>query len=425
MSAGPVDVAVVGAGMVGRPLALALARAGLDVALIDRGAPPAGAPEPLDARCTALAAGTVDWLRAEGLWHPEAARAEPIRRVRVSHRGRFGATRIDAAELGRDALGEVVDNAAFAASLDARLAGAREAARGDVHGGGRVRTHGRASVAAVREAPEALGLELRAEPGGADGSGGAGDSGDSGGAAGSLADGASTLEARLLVVADGAGSTTRGLLGIGTRRVDHDQVAVLGGVALEGDHGGTAHERFTDTGPLALLPRPGRAASYVMCIDPGARGALEALDDAAWLAHLQARFGRRAGRFARAGARAFVPLARVEARATRASRALLVGNAARLLHPVAGQGYNLALRDVAALVDALEGAADPGDAALLARYERARRTDRRRTVALTDALARAFRGRAALPGRLRAAGLVGLDLAGPVRRAFARASAGL
>ena len=391
-----VDVAVVGAGMVGRPLALALDAAGLRVALIDRAPDPRPAPasvasepsEPLDARCTALAAGTVDWLRARGLWDPHAARATSIRRVRVSHRGRFGATRIDAAELGRPSLGEVVDNAAFVASLDAV---ARERT-GIVHRDG-------ARVEAVRSLPERVELEL------------------SGGAAG--------VSARLLVVADGAGSDTRALLGIDVRRTDHDQLAVLGGVELDADHDGVAHERFTDTGPLALLPRPGRVATHVMCVDPEMREALEALDGAAWLELLQARFGRRAGRFVRAGTRVIVPLVRVEATATRAPRALLLGNAARLLHPVAGQGYNLAMRDVAALARALEAGSDPGDARLLERYERDRRPDRRRTVALTDALARGFRGRAALPARLRAAGLVGLDLAGPARRAFARVSAGL
>ena len=421
-----VDVAIVGGGMIGRPLALALDAIGLRVALIDRGAAPralefpvpdvpgpgTGGPDPrtadpdaLDARCTALAAGTVDWLRARGAWHPGAARAEPIRRVRVSHRGRFGATRIDAAELGRDALGEVVDNAAFVASLDAALAR-----------GGVARRDG-ASVASVRDVPGALELELA---GGAP----AGPSDDPPGTGPGAGD-ASRVTARLLVVADGAGSATRALLGIDTRTVDHDQLAVLGGVALDADHGGTAHERFTDTGPLALLPRPGRAATFVLCADAGERERLHAMDDAAWLEHLQVRFGRRAGRFVRIGARTIVPLARVEAARTRAPRALLLGNAARLLHPVAGQGYNLAVRDVAGLVAALDGAADPGDADLLARYERDRRGDRRRTVAATDALARAFRGRAALPGRLRAAGLVGLDLAGPARRAFARVSAGL
>ena len=413
-----VDVAVVGAGMVGLPLALALERAGLDVALIDRaaiaparhgagadgtdgtdGTDGACASDPLDARCTALAAGTVDWLGSQGLWRARAARAAAIRWVRVSHRGRFGATRIDAAELGRDALGEVVDNAAFVASL------------GDALGASAILVRAGASVGAVREVPGALELELApCGPGTADAP---------------RPDAASRLRARLLVVADGAGSSTRSLLGIDSRRTDHDQLAVLGGVALESDHESIAHERFTDSGPLALLPRPGRAASYVMCIDPEAREALEGLDDAAWLAHLQERFGRRAGRFLRAGSRVFVPLARVEASATRAPRALLLGNAARLLHPVAGQGYNLAARDVAALVRALDGAPDPGDAALLARYERDRRADRRRTVAATDALARAFRGRASGPARLRAAGLLGLDLAGPARRAFARASAGL
>ncbi len=405
-----VDVTIVGGGLVGRPLALALAAQGARVALIDRAAADDVArvqsdgrsdersaethDAALDARCTAFSAGSLDWLAAHGLWRADAALAAPIRGVQVSHRGRFGATRIDARELSRDSLGATVDNAAFVASLDPAL----DAADG-------VQRFDGLTVAAVEpeEGATSLALGLARRPEVRRG----------------------RVRTRLLVVADGAGSSTRGLLGIDVRRTDHDQLAVLGGVALERDHAGIAHERFTASGPLALLPRPGRTMSFVMCIDPEERGAVEALDDAGFLALLQERFGRRLGRFTRTGRRTCVPLQRVEAVSTRGHRALLLGNAARLLHPVAGQGYNLALRDVGALVALLKDKPDPGADWLLERFERERRDDRRRTVTLTDGLARTFRGRAALPGRLRAAGLVGLDLAGPARRAFARASAGL
>ena len=404
-----VDVAVVGGGMVGRPLALALDAVGLRVALIDRapGTPAPPPPDALGARCTALAGGTVDWLAARGLWRPEAARAEPIRRVHVSHRGRFGATRIDAAELGRDALGQVVDNAAFVASLDAALAASGVGA-----------STGRASPrCASRRARSGSSSRARTVRDGG-------------------ARGGRRASARLLVVADGAGSATRALLGIGARSVDHDQVAVLGGVALDADHGGTAHERFTDAGPLALLPRPGRTATFVLCADPSARDALEAMDDAAWLAHLQvalrasARALRRDrpahGRGARARRGGAHPRpARAAARQRRAAAAPGRGPGLQPRDARRRRGSSRRWAGVGAASVPARCRRRPGHAALLARYERDRRGDRRRTAAATDALARAFRGRAALPGRLRAAGLVGLDLAGPARRAFARASAGL
>jgi len=399
------DVAIVGGGLVGAPLALALDAAGLSVALLERRAPPVSVPDdPLDQRCTALSAGSVAWLGSRGLWSALADDACPIERVHVSHRGRFGATRMTAAEEGVAALGHVVENRRVLAAFDARLAAS-----------GVRRLAGRA-LASIEHAGDISRVRHVA----ADGDAASADHG------GGDHDGAgATLSARLVVGVDGTDSAVRAALGIEVRHHDYRQSAVLGTLRLERDHAHVAHERFTDSGPLALLPRPDRIVSFVECVTPEDGERLGGLDDEAYLAHLQARFGRRLGRFVALGPRSVVALSRIEAERQSAPRALLLGNAARLLHPIAGQGYNLALRDVAALVRTLARApADPGEDALLDAFVAERRADQRRVVALTDTLARTFRGRSATLSHLRALGLVGLDTVTPLRRRFARSAMG-
>ena len=402
------DIAVVGGGLVGAPLALALADSGWDVVLLERRATPSRPPAaPLDQRCTALSAGSVRWLERQGLWSALAADACPIRAVHVSHRGRFGATRLEAAEQGVDALGQTIENRTALAALEARLET------------GAVRRHLGVRVAHVEgDAQEA---RLHLVPSGPDDP-------DRPEAP------ADVLSARLVIGVDGTESDVRAALGIGVRRVDYRQSAVLGTLALGREHEHVAHERFTENGPLALLPRPGRTASFVECVSPSAGEALATFGDEAFIDHIQSRFGYRLGRFVACGPRSVVPLERIEATRQTAGRAVLLGNAVRLLHPIAGQGYNLALRDVATLVETLApgapGAAgatssDPGEPSRLDAFAAARRGDQRRVVVLTDALARGFRGRNAALSHLRALALVGLDTVTPLRRRFARAAMGM
>jgi len=416
------DIAIVGGGLVGAPLALALAEEGHRVALLERQVTPAPLPtDALDQRCTALSAGSREWLERRGLWSALAEDACPIRTVHVSHRGRFGSTRLTAAEHGVDALGHVVENRRVLVALDVRLT--RSGVRRLV------------GVSVERVEPGTddvrVGYVSSATPVGTD----AGEGSSNAGAGG-------TLRARLVVGVDGIDSSVRAALGIGVRRHDYRQSAVLGTLALEREHGHVAHERFTDSGPLALLPRPDRTVSFVECVARTEASRIAGLGEEAFLERLQRRFGRRLGRFVASGPRSVQSLVRIEAERQVGPRTVLLGNAARLLHPVAGQGYNLALRDAAALVTALApggserglgrrygraeipSGTDPGDPARLAAFVAARRADQRRTVALTDTLARVFRGESAALGRLRAFGLVGLDTVSPLRRRFARSAMG-
>lgn len=391
-----VDIAIVGAGLVGTPLANVLSRQGWSVALIDAGnassTNTASQDEPqvssaLAQRCTALSLGTRCWLEAQGLWTEIAEDACRINQVHVSHKGFFGSTRLQAKELNVDAVGYVVNNDTLNNTYRQQLA---ETSVVHIEG---------ALVSAVVYTDDAVNIQYADH----------------------------TLSARLLIAADGVSSLVRECAGIDTRQVDYEQCAVLGTVQLQGQHHGVAYERFTDSGPLALLPRPGQYMSFVDCLEPEDRDQLTSMSDLAYLRRLQERFGHRLGRFEAVGPRFLTPLVRIEATEQIAQRTVLLGNAARLLHPVGGQGYNLAMRDVAQLQSLLaqHQDADPGSLGLLELFVQKRQADQSQVVQFTDLLARSFRGKAALPAHLRALGLITLDTFSPLRNHFARRTMGL
>lgn len=391
-----VDIIIVGAGLVGTPLACVLAKQGWSVALLDEGNSVNKSPTSnngLAQRCTALSMGTKQWFDRNGLWQAIHSDACPIEHVFVSHKGYFGSTRLHAKELDADALGYVINNERLAETLLTTLDQTNVLCLSD------------ARVTAVTLDEQQICVEHGNE----------------------------RLCARLLIAADGVSSFIRESVGIGTEQVNYEQAAVLGTLLLDTDHQCSAYERFTDTGPLALLPRPGKYMSFVDCMDSGQMSDIQALSDADYLQRLQTRFGHRLGRFKAVGERFVTPLLRIEATRQVAQRTLLLGNAMRLLHPVGGQGYNLAMRDVAQWQSLLEEGCpalhsktlDPGQAQLLDRFVKLRATDQRRTVQLTDALARGFRGSSAFPAHIRALGLIGLDTVSPLRKRFARMAMGL
>ncbi len=371
-----VDVAIVGGGLVGASLACALRTSGWRLALIEPHEPVVAAPA-WDERSIALNLASRDILRELGLWDAIARDAEPIRSTHISERGRFGVARFTAEEAGDEALGY---------NVPVRSIG--EAALGRARGIDRL-------LWRVPDAVRALAVDQRA-------------------ARLSLSSGA-TLEARLVVAADGTQSPLRRLHGIGARTEDYAQTAVLGTVEFERPHGGVAYERFTPDGPLAVLPRP-RGCAVVWTV-PGERAeAMLAWDQGRYLSELHAAFGHRLGRPLKAGRRFAYPLARVMAEALTAPRTVFVGNAAQTVHPVAAQGFNLGLRDVASLAQCLNGAEDPGDVPVLARYVECRRDDRQAISDFTDRLVRTFSNRVPGLSALRHLGLLALDLTPPVKR---------
>ena len=373
------DVVVVGGGLVGACLAIALERAGIGVALVD--AAPAGAlPEVFDQRNLSFGEATVHALDALGVSRHLRTAPAAIRRIHASRHGDFGRVVLDAADHGRDAFGQVVVARDFGDALEARL----------------------------REAPNVV----RYRP--ARFSGTPGCDGSRRRVLVDGADGPCELAAGLLVGADGTASGVRDALAIGADRDEYDQVLVVARVRMSRQPDGTAWERFGPDGPTALLPRGDGHHGLVHGVPRGQAAEVAALDEAAWLERLQAAMGWRAGRFLHSGPRSAYPMARVVARRTTAPRAVLVGNAAQTLHPIGAQGFNLGLRDALALAELLAAArdADPtqdvGSARLLESWERRRREDRARTLAFSDGLARLTSNPAPLARPLRSLGLLAL-----------------
>lgn len=394
MSVPRADVVIAGGGLVGAALACALADLPLRILVVEAVPPRAAGQPSYDDRSTALSYGSQRIAAGLGLWAALAPSASPIRHIHISDRGRLGRAELHAEEHGVPALGYVVPNRALGQALYARL-GALD----------NVTLRCPAKVVALE--PEGARARCTIED----------------------ANGRSELEAALLVVADGANSPLRARLGIEVDRYAYGQSAVIANVTTEHAADGWAFERFTEQGPVALLPRAGGDLAAIITVAEGEAAALATGPAEAYGALLRERFGDRLGAFTRIGARAHYPLALTRATSQVVGRAVVVGNAAHALHPVAAQGFNLSLRDVAALAevvaDALAAGGDAGDPAALAHYAGWRAGDQRRMSLLSDGLARVFANPLTSVGVARSLGLLAFDLLPPVKRAFAHEMMGL
>ncbi|HTW38233.1 MAG TPA: 2-octaprenyl-6-methoxyphenyl hydroxylase [Steroidobacteraceae bacterium] len=383
------DVAVVGGGLVGASLARALAGTSLATVLIESVAPGSQAQPSFDERTTALGNASRRIFQGLGVWEAIEPRAAAIRAIHISDAGRFGFARLEARDHGIEAFGYVAPNRVIGAALWERLAGAPRIA---------VRVPARLDAAVIEQ--DRVALTLRSGTG------------------------LETLAARLVVAADGADSSVRRAVGIEARTRDYGQVALVANVVADRPHEGTAFERFTPAGPIALLPSRDGSYTAVWARAPSQAEEALALGARAFLEQLQMHFGWRAGRFERCGARAAYPLRLTQARAAVHSRAVLIGNAAQALHPVAGQGFNLGLRDAAQLAEILAQASDAGAPEVLARFAAQRAIDRRGVVGFTDGLVRLF-GDSRPPVRIaRNVALLIFDLLPPAKSALARVSTG-
>lgn len=377
------DVAIVGGGLVGASLAVGLAGTPLRLALIEAAAPPPGAAR-WDERCIALNHASSAIFERLGVWEMLAPLAAPIRSTHISEQGRFGVARFTAAEAGLETLGHNVPVRALGQIL---LDRARSLPN--------TRFHCPAQLESLEPGAEHATLRLK--------------------------DGR-ILQARLVVAADGMNSAVRAQLGIGADQRDYRQSAIVTAVRTTRSHAGCAYERFTPGGPIALLPKRdpegAEACSLVWTTPAEEVEARLAWSDEDFLVAAQEAFGERLGRFTALGQRQAWPLSRVMSEQLTAPRTVFVGNAAQSLHPVAAQGFNLGLRDVAALADLLTEARDDiGADSLLQAYAERRRRDRARVSDFTDQLVRVFSNR--VPGLrgLRHLGLLALDLAPPLKDA--------
>ena len=384
------DVLIIGGGLVGASLACALENSILSVHVVEAYPLKSDLQPSYDDRTVALSWGSRCIFEGMGIWDSMADRVEAIKTIHISDKGHFGATRLRHEEEHVEALGYVAENRVLGDVLYQRL-----------QQNSKLELHCPAELLSIDQKDDRV-IATIMEKGKE-----------------------SVVSARLLVAADGVISQVRDLLHIGTSVQDYGQSAVIANVTPTFKHNNIAYERFTDTGPVAFLPMTHNRCSVVWTVPGKQAEELMRLGDEEFLQQLQQRFGFRLGLLHTVGTRHAYPLKLIETTQLVRNRVVIVGNAAHSIHPVAGQGFNLALRDIAILTELIASAEDAGDRNLLQSYVEQRQDDARRVYRFTDSLVKIFSNNNAVLGHLRAAGLVAVGLIPQLRHQLARQSMGL
>jgi 2-octaprenyl-6-methoxyphenol hydroxylase len=398
------DVIIVGAGMVGAALACALTHAPappLKLLLVEASRVQTGKAEQpgFDARSTVLSAGTVDYLKLLGLWQAMAPSAAAIKKIAVSDQGHFGGVQMNSGEAGVTALGHVVENAAIGRALNAALLQNQQLELCS-------------PVQVTKLTPHVQGMQLALQSG--------------------EAATAVNVTASLVVLAEGGRSGLAQQLGIHFNQNSYGQRAIIANVALSQPHRGIAYERFTAKGPLALLPLTPHSGRHRMALvwthPEDETDAVLALPDAEFLAKLQHDCGQRAGTLLHVGQRASYPLTLQVAEEQYRPALVLLGNVAHTLHPVAGQGFNLALRDAMALAanvrQSLRGGHSVGHSSRLQAWWHQVEQDQGRTISFSDGMTRLFSNPNPALSVLRKGGMAGLELLPPLKGLFMQQALG-
>ncbi|WP_456379728.1 2-octaprenyl-6-methoxyphenyl hydroxylase [Thiolapillus sp.] len=384
------DIIIVGGGMAGASLAIALSGHGLRIALIEAAALKVDTVPNYDDRGIALALASQRIFAALQVWDGMADQAEPIRHIHISEQGGFGLAHLDANEEQVPALGYVITARSLGAALLKRLSRLTDI---DIIAPGRVQW------ANIEDNLAHIGLQEQ------------------------------TLSARLLVAADGGNSFVRQQLCFEVQRREYGQSAITANITPGRPHHNIAYERFTCNGPMAMLPMTEQRCALIWSVRDEMAGEILSLNEQQFLSRVQQQFGWRLGRLQHAGKRSSYPLSQLYVPDTIKPRAVVIGNAAHTLHPVAGQGFNLGIRDVAALAEVvLQGAGcgeDPGSMAILRRYQEWREKDQQQVVQLTDALVRGFSNDIPPLKLARNLGLLALEGLPPARHLIARVAMGL
>ncbi len=393
------DIVVVGGGLVGASFACAVAREGLSVLVVEAVAPANEPAQPsFDARSTALSFGSRQIFDGMGLWQELAPAVTPIQHILVSDKGHLGSVELDHEELGQEALGYVAENRDLGRVLNRALDDSSS-----------LQLLSPALIVKIEPKPEGMGLRISAN------------------------DDEYSTQANLVVLAEGGRSPICQQLGIQQTVKDYDQHALIANIGFERPHDNIAFERFTADGPLAVLPlepSEGSNRGALVWTLPSARAGefMNAADDEL-LALLQAGFGDRLGTIQTIGKRFSYPLSLTRAREQVRPGLALLGNVAHTLHPVAGQGLNLALRDMTVLVEVIHGALDrgesPGDMNNLQQFLEACDSDQSRTIGLTDMLITLFSNREYGKVMARKMGMLSIEMIPALRKQFARQAMGI
>jgi 2-octaprenyl-6-methoxyphenol hydroxylase len=398
------EIVVVGGGMVGASFALALARRyGSRILVAEsqlRSGTARSSPADFDTRTTALSHGSRLIYESIGMWDRISRSAEPILGIHVSDRGHFGATRLAASALDVPALGYVAENHVLGDVLQSAV----EQSTG-------VDFFCPASISRITPVAEGMRLQL-SRPG---------DNAES------------EITAALVVLADGGKSSLADQLGIQSNVTHYAQSALISNIAFTQAHGNIAYERFTDAGPIAVLPLPAldgeQRGSLIWTLPQQEAAGILDLSESAFLNRLQERFGRRLGKITRAGSRVIYPLSLSVAREQIRPGLVLLGNVAHTLHPVAGQGMNLALRDAQVLagliVRSAEKGVSPGSMHTLAAYMSAQESDQLRTIQFSHYMTQLFSSSNPALIWARKFGLFSVDLLPAVKQVFARQAMGM
>ena len=372
------DVVIVGGGLVGLCAALALQKTKQKICLLEAATMHAPESGGLNARSIALSYSSLQIFKALGVWSSVKKQAAPIRNIHISSQGRWGVSRLQASDYGIDALGYVIESRHLAASLLEKVEACKN-----------ITLLSEASFESIENDAEVrIGYSHQQKM--------------------------HQHSAKLALIADGAASSARASLGIEHNTIDYGQAAIICNVEFEKPLPGFAYERFTEQGPLALLPLAGNRYACVWTRQNQQAADLMEADEATFIGALQGCFGFRMGFIDKIGDRFCFDLKRTEATQLSLGRSVLIGNAANALHPVAGQGFNLALRDVAVLYELLAGQQvskldDATIRELLQQYEVNRKAEQRQVVRLGDGLVSLFSNELPLINHLRAGGLALLD----------------
>ena len=388
------DIVIAGGCMVGASLAVALSRLPLNISLVEAAPADVIHQAGYDDRAIALSYGSSQILQGMGIWPEVVTEANPINSIHVSDRGHFGATRLSAAQQKVPALGYLIEAQAYQRVLNQFLSSSS------------VQLIQPAQISELTVSDKHVIASVVANHGEP-----------------------IKVHSQLLIACDGGGSAVRQMAGVPAKSHDYKQVAIVANVTTEEVHNNRAFERFTEQGPIALLPMSGNRCSLVWTLNSDNYQTVLELSDQDFLDALGDAFGYRLGRFARVGRRGSFPLFLTQSEQLTAPRMAIIGNAAHSLHPVAGQGLNLALRDIADLAEciatALEGGDDIGAQSTLSSYAKMREKDTANTIRFTDSLVKLFSNDQFLLGHVRAAGLSAVDRILPLRGLLAKQSMGL